>query len=887
MSKEDLQNNTPNEQYEEFDYLSDFYFPIKEVEEKHSSPILARLRDKEIDPYEFLGEEKVEGTGVAKRLEDKTEIEEGKKSFSQSFLNFIKDTPEAFASSTVEAGANLSNNIVQLFGFGSNRLFKGTEKGQFISDATTEFAQGYNKSTQELIAKLRDYSEKNDVNGVSELMTDIGIDIAATVPIQKILKKTGIPSYVSTPLSFGLAYGMTGGEKEKDVNVFIDSEAINALNEALGVLPDTPEAKVAELVNTTFEGTAWGAFGQQLVKVFKILKNNVPAYMNQQTATSVGGAAATGEAVNQISDTEKKTLNFDEQSQISSPMPDDNEMASAGLGPVFRSILKEAAKKIPNKGSGEQLFNTLKNTPGLKQQELKWSGLDDFLKGKKNVSKEEIQDYLKKNSLDVSEVQRPRRTTVAEGEKELLLESRLGDLDDELMNYMRDKPNALVTNDMDKYRFLARNIDTDNFANRETDTTYNTMKTLLDDIPEEEFLSKYKYNDKIVFNYLVRDGQPFTRTGPTNVIDTDKLLSQGYSRQSRYEFEPLEIKKFYVNKELKEFNKRFKDSGTKFGTPSYTEPGGKDYKELIFKLKGDRNYPIEYENLIKGKQKTEFPYKSPEVHFGTKNEFAHVRFKTREFKGQKVLTVEEMQSDLVQDMKKAYSGQVTDFPFKNNWYELVTKRLIRYAADNDFDAVAIPKGSTIASRYNQSTDRVIRVNVKPKLAEAGTDPSFEVTYFGGGNREIQRKTFYSEELKKFEKEIGSKNYSQLKDNIDNFVKNRPEDELINTNYFAEFDEPLMLGSGKGKLDLYDKAIPSYLKKYAKKWNAKVYDDNIEAITAFDEFKDIPVTIIQLTDDMKKSVQTDGQALFSLFGLGVGAEMVSDNIQNNIISQTTN
>ena len=67
--------------------------------------------------------------------------------------------------------------------------------------------------------------------------------------------------------------------------------------------------------------------------------------MNQQTATSVGGAAATGEVINQTTDQEKKTLNFDEQSQISSPMPDDNEMASAGLGPVFRSILKEAAKK--------------------------------------------------------------------------------------------------------------------------------------------------------------------------------------------------------------------------------------------------------------------------------------------------------------------------------------------------------------------------------------------------------------------------------------------------------------------------------------------------------------------------------------------------------------
>lgn len=381
MSKEDLQNNTPNEQYEEFDYLSDFYFPIKEVEEKHSSPILARLRDKEIDPYEFLGEEKVEGTGVAKRLEDKTEIEEGKKSFSQSFLDFIKDTPEAFASSTVEAGANLSNNIVQLFGFGSNRLFKGTEKGQFISDATTEFAQGYNKSTQELIAKLRDYSEKNDVNGVSELMTDIGIDIAATVPIQKILKKTGIPSYVATPLSFGLAYGMTGGEKEKDVNVFIDSEAINALNEALGVLPDTPEAKVAELVNTTFEGTAWGAFGQQLVKVFKILKNNVPAYMNQQTATSVGGAAATGEGVLQFQDQgdEIPPLEFndepltDEQSAIPGTVneygfPLTASMSVSGIQKMLSTKGGEAIPSLQKLGAKNFLKKTRANFNKLAEE---------------------------------------------------------------------------------------------------------------------------------------------------------------------------------------------------------------------------------------------------------------------------------------------------------------------------------------------------------------------------------------------------------------------------------------------------------------------------------------------------------------------------------------
>jgi len=45
---------------------------------------------------------------------------------------------------------------------------------------------------------------------------------------------------------------------------------------------------------------------------------------------------------------EKKTLN-----QSSSLEDADNLYASAGLGPVFFSMLREAAKKIPNKGSGQ------------------------------------------------------------------------------------------------------------------------------------------------------------------------------------------------------------------------------------------------------------------------------------------------------------------------------------------------------------------------------------------------------------------------------------------------------------------------------------------------------------------------------------------------------
>ena len=117
-------------------------------------------------------------------------------------------------------------------------------------------------------------------------------------------------------------------------------------------------------------------------------------------------------------------------------------------------------------------------------------------------------------------------------------------------------------------------------------------------------------------------------------------------------------------------------------------------------------------------------------------------------------------------------------------------------------------------------------------------------------------------------------------------------------------ETSVTGTGKGKFELYDKTIPSYMKKYAKKWNAKVYDDNIpyftdqvnegvfstEVVTNAKR-NDIPVTILELSDEMKTGVTSSSQPLFELLG-GVslsywGAQAVSDSMENNSISQTTN
>ena len=124
-------------------------------------------------------------------------------------------------------------------------------------------------------------------------------------------------------------------------------------------------------------------------------------------------------------------------------------------------------------------------------------------------------------------------------------------------------------------------------------------------------------------------------------------------------------------------------------------------------------------NKVKTTQKTSVDFMSP--HFNQPNEFAHVRFKTRELpNGKKALVVEEMQSDLLQASKtemfvsaqnltgnmRVADKVLKDFPFKNTWYEFTIKRLTRYAADNGFDAIAIPKGELAANRYGQKINKV-------------------------------------------------------------------------------------------------------------------------------------------------------------------------------------
>lgn len=73
--------------------------------------------------------------------------------------------------------------------------------------------------------------------------------------------------------------------------------------------------------------------------------------------------------------------------------------------PPFHSRLLAEVGRLPQeKWQAADLAAKLQKTPGIKADELAWTGLDEFLAGKKSVTREEVRQYLEQNQVQVQEI---------------------------------------------------------------------------------------------------------------------------------------------------------------------------------------------------------------------------------------------------------------------------------------------------------------------------------------------------------------------------------------------------------------------------------------------------------------------------------------------------
>lgn len=870
-------------------------------------------------------------------------------------------------------GVNLLPTISRLLGSepGEDRFNDITK---FSIDLDNELKTGI-AALKETYKQGFEIAKGRDPNKASDFVSYIAQDYPYAAPIYKTLDKIGVPKIYSIPLSVGLSSGIAFDPKVDESSLFFDSAAIQGLKTYFNALPDTPEGEIFDRAYQTFEGTGLAAAIGPIINTAVFLKRNVPAFNKAipGAAVATGSATAIGEITDQtILNPKVETMQNQEPTILDNVRSGidqfGNKLTEIGgaikkefsgaamanplikkgvdeLAPIFKSAVVDAIEKIPNKAPVEQISGIIKNTPGVTQQELKWIGFDDFLKTKSNqkfIDKQELADFIQANRIDVNEVklggQLPLSDDFLKRQKEF--ENKYKDANADMgtgwfigydtypikyqeYGFNEGLQKSSVTRNldfnqtnyiMDQIMYAKKNPDkTSNFANDFFTTGY---------LP----ISKIKIDD---FKQTLADGSVnfelhrlFDKVSNvdkwTDRKTAEMLLTSPRFEQNRVIYiNPLEVEKFLIENEYRTAAR--KAGGTRF--KNLTEPGGTDYTELVLTVnqQGKTNLPVELQNSvgtdIVGTTKTTMPYTSPGVHFGQKNEIAHVRFKTRDVKGQKILSVEELQSDLVNQMQAGdfvfakpkrmekdfdiSEDSLKDFPFKNTWHELVTRRLVRYAADNEFDAIAFPKGIVSLRRYNM-TDSVSGISVTRAKDRAETAIN---------EYDSVQVVMAKEDAEIYENINGLKKYvsEEFVNEIENYIKTGtiPDSKLFRTETtsFPEMDVvtfrpkekvEVIPKDNQGRIDFYDKVIPSYLKKYAKKWNAPVYQDTIDISQAVAEQglrkKEIPVFVLKLTPEMKRSVQDKSQPLFNIvlpaLSAGGGAKVISDNMENNTISNPT-
>ena len=561
----------------------------------------------------------------------------------------------------------------------------------------------------------------------------------------------------------------------------------------------------------------------------------------------IADRVSTGQAILPSSFAEPRSSLFAVEPNPMMPKP---QAPVSELG--FYSAAEQAALNLPrNKGTGQSFLNDLMKAPDVKKDELAWTGLDDFLKDKPNVTKQEVQDFIANNKVDLQEVRL--------GEQPPYDKIRLATLENEL-SQLKEHPIDAPTFGEEKFNELLK---LQNIRDQSTvDSLYSGAEV------------------------AIRNAQRAQAAGNKELANKYFLESEMFNTRA----EALDLQGLGV------------PNPTRYG--NYQLAGGENYREILLKMPNQWDKPraaqianeerikalrqemygtsgtneirseisrLQNENTALQKQISEAPiYKSS--HFDEPNILAHIRVNDRvDADGKKMLLVEEIQSDWHQaGREKGYKGQtrsiqqidkdldsvvnelrskpnvnyapaeedwarypeitskyetlsaernlaskqnpdaVPDAPFKDTWYQLALKRVMKYAADNGYERVGLTTGEQQAKRYDLSK-QVGEVHYNP-------DTQKLFAYEKNGFSTILNETVEPNKLSDY---IGKEAAEKLLNKKPTVVPTDKGDVMHHILKNAD----LKIG-GEGMKKYYDEIYPKFLEKYSKKWDASVGDTKI-------------------------------------------------------------
>jgi len=602
------------------------------------------------------------------------------------------------------------------------------------------------------------------------------------------------------------------------------------------------------------------------------------------TRAAVKGAEKTGKAATAVAkDFQQYNQQFSAPGASYAVSPQSRAVIPAPASNLgFYSAAEQAALNLPRKeGPGNAFLNDLMKASDVKKEELTSMGLDEFLKGKPKVTRQEVQDFIANNRIDVKEVQ-------------------LGG------NVVEDpagiaKRKAVFDKYEPEIQALYRRIDFDTY-----DPALSNRLTELQSVRDREADAAY----------VVPEPAPTRFDNPRLVLPGGKnyreiLLTTPVRGEA--ELDAAQIAAGDLRRQTTNLMGEWRAA-------SELNPGTPGTVALYQKLRDsvklrDQAEATALELRKKIRSQT---YKSS--HFNQPNVLAHMRVNDRvDADGKKMLLIEELQSDWhqagrekgyntserqlaeqkkldnllaerqqlgerkkqLEELALPYTSQgkdaprdilnewnsvsnrlnmlqteqnrlgrgsnegVPDAPFKDTWHQLALKRALKYAADNGYERVGLTTGMQQAQRYNMA-EKVDNISYEP------TEKGFYINVISKNGANVLRGDYSAKELEGIVgREVTKK--MMAKEGRNEF---NPEIEPDLAEVRRLEGDDLQVAS-EGMKKYYDEIYPAFLVKQGKKFNAATGITQIKTEPIAPAYVDYIVGRGNFTDTTVLGVRADG------------------------------
>jgi hypothetical protein len=503
----------------------------------------------------------------------------------------------------------------------------------------------------------------------------------------------------------------------------------------------------------------------------------------------------------------------------------------------FSSRLSEGVDKLQDKGTGPQFLAQLSKMKGVPLAEIKVTGLDEYLKNTPKVTKQEVQDYLETNRLQL--------------------------IEDERMAG----------------------------AGRLTERDLNAL-------PKEfDWLDRYDLDEQFEDKAHLRNHLMVTLNRHFDDLEADAADTGGFyakdsSGEVRYipeskKFEWFESEQDRIDDVLSEFPNF--NSATNFAD-EFQILGGQNYREILYKLPDDkvegvfRPPPSHYtnaENTFGTIRSTDRTIDGTPTLFaeeiqsdwaiaGAKRGYKQPLNEARVMEINqrlKQLAKHNLENtpawDALTREKESLTSEkgVPDNPFRGNWYKPVINNFLVKAAREGKGGIGFPVGQIVADRYNLSK-AVDAIEWNTYSYKSGNKYK-TIVFRNFGNQGVIEADINPETgvITEISSDLDTTPDWEGKNIVDVVGKGVAEKLMKDKSGLLD-EEGLKIG-GKGKDKLYDDMLPKHLNEIGKRYGVQLEKRTIPFGEG--DRKESEVYFMPITEEMRNDILSEGLPMFKQGG----------------------